>query len=84
MSLHRSLKTKPSGLNQHRNVLTRNERIEYLAERGEFKLDGDSPFGLVKIGNRKAQAKKKVKEASEEGGDVAAIEGADAATSDES
>ena len=84
MSLHRSLKTKPSGLNQHRNVLTRNERIEHLAERGEFELDGDSPFGLVKVGNRKVQAKKKVKEDVRRGWHCHAAEGAEAASSEES
>ena len=62
MSIHRSLKTKPAGLNQHRNVLKRDERIAHLAERGEFDDTSDSPFGLVKVGNRKVVTKKKVKE----------------------
>ena len=39
MSLHRSLKTKPAGLNQHRNVLTRAERIEMLEGEDRFDLD---------------------------------------------
>ncbi len=68
MSIHRSLKTKPAGLNQHRNVLKRNERIAHLAERGEFDDSSDSPFGLVKVGNRKIVAKKKVKEAKTDDG----------------
>ncbi len=67
MSIHRSLKTKPSGLNQHRNVLTRDERIALLAQQGEFDDSSDSPFGLLKVGNRKMVAKKKVKEAKPEG-----------------
>ena len=58
MSLHRSLKTKPAGLNQHRTVLTRDERISQLIERGEFDDSDDSPFGLVKVGNRKVVTKK--------------------------
>ncbi len=76
MSLHRSLKTKPAGLNRHRNVLTRHERIELLAEKGGFE-DGDSPFGLVKVGSRKAVTKKKKKE--EDGGEET-IDGTEAAT----
>tara|TARA_B100001059_G_scaffold227720_1_gene257916 strand:+ start:4124 stop:4357 length:234 start_codon:yes stop_codon:yes gene_type:complete len=72
MSLHRSLKTKPSGLNQHRNVLTRIERITQLAENGDFEMKGDSPFGLVKVGSRKVVTKKKVKEKTEDGAAEAA------------
>jgi len=63
MSLHRSLKTKPAGLNQHRNVLKRNERVAHLAERGEFDLESDSPIGLVKVGNRQTVTKKAKKAA---------------------
>ena len=66
MSLHRSLKTKPAGLNQHRNVLRRSERIEKLAELGGFDAESDSPFGLVKVGNRKMVAKKKTKAKSDD------------------
>ncbi|MCH2138538.1 MAG: small basic protein [Phycisphaerales bacterium] len=65
MSLHRSLKTKPAGLNQHRNVLKRHERIAKLSERGEFD-DGDSPLGIVKVRNIKIVTKKKKKAAGEE------------------
>ena len=61
MSLHRSLKTKPIGLNQHRNVLNRHERIAKLTEQGRFE-DGDSPLGIVKVGSRKIVTKKKQKE----------------------
>ena len=49
MSLHRSLKTKPAALNQHRNVLTRTERIVRLTEEGRFHAGDDSPMGLVKV-----------------------------------
>ncbi len=66
MSLHRSLKTKPAGLNQHRNVLTRTERIARLTERGEFDPDSDSPMGIVKVGNRSTVVKKVKKKAADE------------------
>jgi small basic protein (TIGR04137 family) len=74
MSLHRSLKTKPSALNQHRNVLTRTERIAKLTDDGKFSPDGNSPLGLPKVANRQTVAAKK-KKAKEEG----AEEGAEAA-----
>jgi small basic protein (TIGR04137 family) len=64
MSLHRSLKTKPIGLNQHRNVLTRHERIAKLTELGIFE-EGDSPLGIVKVASRKIVTKKKQKEEDE-------------------
>ncbi|MFK7961254.1 MAG: small basic protein [Phycisphaerales bacterium] len=66
MSLHRSLKTKPSALNQHRNVLTRAERVARLEDAGQFDLAKDSPLGLVKVANRKAVVKKKVRKKDEE------------------
>ena len=61
MSLHRSLKTKPAALNQHRNVLTRPERIARLAEEDKFVNGENSPIGLPKVGNRQVVAKKKKK-----------------------
>jgi len=67
MSLHRSLKTKPSALNQHRNVLTRGERIGKLTETEKFKLGTNSPFGLVKVANRMVIAAKKAKKEAVEG-----------------
>ena len=77
MSLHRSLKTKPSALNQHRNVLTRGERIGRLTETEKFKLGTNSPLGLVKVANRLVVAAKKPKKESVEG--EAGAEGAAAA-----
>ena len=64
MSLHRSLKTKPAGLDQHRNVLTRAERIEKLTSMDKFNDSSDSPIGLPKVGSRKMKlsGKKKSKE----------------------
>lgn len=52
MSIDRSLKTA-GNLARHRNVLTRDERIAKLAERGEFDAKTDDPIGLPKVGNRK-------------------------------
>lgn len=66
MSLHRSLKTKPGALNEHRNVLTRAERIARLLEQGRFQPDRDSPLGLVKVANRSVTTGKKKKAAKEE------------------
>ena len=65
MSLHRSLKTKPAALNQHRNVLTRAERIERLAHRDAFDPEKDSPLGLVKVASRKVVTGKKKKKEEE-------------------
>ena len=62
MSLHRSLKTKPAALNQHRNVLTRAERIERLGRVGRFTENEDSPLHLLKVANRQVVTKKKKKE----------------------
>lgn len=70
MSLHRSLKTKPSALNQHRNVLTRAERIERLSDSNRFDPEANSPLGLVKVGNRQVVTGKKKKTAKEEEGDA--------------
>lgn len=73
MSLHRSLKTKPAALNQHRNVLTRAERIEKLTHDEAFNPEEDSPIGLVKVANRQVVTKKKKKEqkADEDGAEEA-------------
>ena len=62
MSMHRSLKTKPAALNQHRNVLTRAERIVRLTETGSFTDGEDSPIGLPKVANRQIVTKKKAEE----------------------
>ena len=59
MSLHRSLKTTAGALNQHRNVLTRAERIQKLTEQDRFRPGDDSPLGLVKVANRAVAKKKK-------------------------
>ena len=59
MSMHRSLKTTPGALNEHRNVLTRAERIAHLQERDRFTPGQDSPLALPKIANRQTGKKKK-------------------------
>ncbi len=66
MSLHRSLKTKPGALNQHRNVLTRAERIARLTAQNRFDPDEASPLGLAKVINRAVATGKKMKAATEE------------------
>ena len=75
MSLHSSLKVKSGALRQHRNVLTRAERVEFLTSKDRFDAGSDSPMGLVKVANRKVAAAKKkpTKAAGEEG----AAEGGD-------
>ncbi|MEY4535329.1 MAG: small basic protein [Phycisphaerales bacterium] len=68
MSIHPSLKTKSGALAQHRNVLTRTERIAKLTAEERFSTDKNSALGLVKVRSIKAAAgKKKAKE-----GDAAA------------
>jgi small basic protein (TIGR04137 family) len=74
MSLHRSLRTKPTALNQHRNVLTRAERIERLKNQERFKDEENSPLGLVKVANRQMVTAKKEKAPKAEG-DAAATPG---------
>lgn len=59
MSLHSSLKVKSGALRQHRNVLTRAERVEYLKSKEQFEVGDDSPIGMVKVANRKVAAAKK-------------------------
>lgn len=79
MSIHRSLKTQPSALNQHRNVLTRNERIVFLTDKDRFTPGEDSPMGLPKVISRKpAAAKKKKAEETEEGAEAGAVEAPEA------
>lgn len=67
MSLHRSLKTTAGALNQHRNVLTRAERIERLKEQNRFTDGEDSPLGLTKVANRAVAKKKKAAKQEEAG-----------------
>jgi len=67
MSLDRSLKSANS-LVRHRNVLTRGERLDKLAEAEKWN-DSKSVFGLPKVAHRKMAIAKAVKEeAAAEGG----------------
>jgi small basic protein (TIGR04137 family) len=61
MSIHSSLKTKSGALNQHRNVLTRNERVAKLTESERFAAGKNSPLGLPKVLSIKVTAGKKPK-----------------------
>ena len=60
MSIDRSLKIK-GALTRHRNVLSRNERIEILREEDRWE-DGDDVTGLPKVGHRKVSSGGKHKE----------------------
>ncbi|MEE9129257.1 MAG: small basic protein [Phycisphaerales bacterium] len=66
MSLHQSLKTEPGALNEHRNVLTRAERITRLLEQDRFRVNDDSPLSLPKVANRAVSTGKKKKAAAAE------------------
>jgi len=70
MSIDRSLKSKDS-LARHRNVLTRPERLEKLAEEDRWQ-EGDSVLALPKVVHRKAIVAKKAKAAEKEGEAAAA------------
>ena len=61
MSIHSSLKTKSGALNQHRNVLTRDERIAKLSAADRFNAGKNSPLGLPKVLSIKVAAGKKPK-----------------------
>jgi len=69
MSIHRSLKSKSGALSQHRNVLTRAERIAKLSEVEKFDPEKNSALGIVKVRSIKVSAgKKPSKKAGEEAG----------------
>ena len=77
MSLDRSLRGA-SSLVRHRNVLTRAERLDRLAE--QDKWDASKPvLGLPKVGNRKLTLAKEAKEETAEGAAAPAAGGAKAA-----
>ncbi len=62
MSIDPSLKTA-SGLNRHRNVLTRAERVAKLLDKNQFDMNAGDPLGLPKVGNRKVVTGGKSKKA---------------------
>ena len=61
MGIHSSLKTKSGALNQHRNVLTRKERVATLTASEQFVSGKNSPLGLPKVLSIKVVAGKKPK-----------------------
>jgi len=72
MSIDSSLKSG-GALTQHRNVLTRAERVAKLMGRGKFDPETGNPIGMPKVGNRKVKAAgKKKKKDEEEGAEGAA------------
>lgn len=73
MSLDKSLRSH-GALARHRNVLSRAERIEKLADEEKWQ-DGTSVFGLPKVVHRKVQTKK-IKALVAEGEAVPGAEGA--------
>ena len=64
MSIDRSLKSRHA-LSRHRNVLTRGEQLEILADEGKWDENTQSIFGLPKVAHRKSTAGKKDKKAKE-------------------
>ena len=60
MSIDQTLKAG-SRLSRSRNVMTRDERIAKMMERGTFSPEEDTPFGLPKTRVAKAAAGKKKK-----------------------
>ena len=83
MSMDKSLKTS-GALSKHRNVLKRAERIEKLQEEERWQED-QSPFGLIKVANRKVTVggnEKKKKEGTEGEGDAEAATPAEGAATD--
>lgn len=70
MSIHSSLKQKSGALNQHRNVLTRAERVAKLTELEKFDSAKNTALGLPKVRSIKAAVAKKPKK------EAAAAEGA--------
>ena len=77
MSIHRSLATAGK-LKRHRNVLTRSERLDILKKDERWK-EGQSIFGLPKVRNIMAKAKKKEKEAADAAAPAAGAAAAGAA-----
>jgi small basic protein (TIGR04137 family) len=63
MSIDRSLKIK-GALSRHRNVLSRDERIEQLKDEEQW-TEGNSVLGLPKVAHRKSRAGRKEKAAAE-------------------
>jgi len=65
MSIHRSLVSK-NRLVRRRNVLTRDERVGRLTDKGKLEEE-DSVYGLPKVKVRKVRKRVKAKKKKEEG-----------------
>lgn len=65
MSIHSSLRCK-SNSTGHRNVLTREERLQKLTEEGRWNPEEDSLLGVPKVRSIKVIMKKKKKKKDEE------------------
>lgn len=78
MSIDRSLKSR-SALSRHRNVLTRDERLDILEDDGKWSEEANTLLGLPKVSHRKIAVGKKVKKQKDEEG-TEATETAAAAT----
>jgi small basic protein (TIGR04137 family) len=72
MSIHRSLKSASGALQQHRNVLTRAERITTLTATDRFDPAKGCALGLPKVRSIKVSTGKKVKKTEEAGAAAAA------------
>lgn len=84
MSLDKGLKAR-NALARHRNVLTRDERVEALKDVDKWE-EGQSVLGLPKVAHRKAAAKKgksAAQEAAEGAEGAEAAEGAEGETAEE-
>lgn len=77
MTIDKSLRVR-RGLIRSRNVLTRAERLQKLAETDRWK-QGDTPFGLPKVRVQRMIIKKKKKKKEEEEGEETAGEAAEGA-----
>ena len=80
MTMDKSLRVR-RGMLRSRSVLSRAERLAQLKESERWK-EGDSPFGLPKVGVFKLAIKKKKKKKEEEGAEGAAAPAADAKKAD--
>lgn len=73
MSIHRSFRSA-NRLEKHRNVLSRQERIDKLGAFQKWDKDSDSIFGLPKVKNIKPKSRKKEKAEEEEAEAAATVE----------
>jgi len=72
VSIHRSFRSA-NRLEKHRNVLSKQERIEKLESLQKWDSNSDSIFGIPKVKNIKPKSRKKEK--AEEEPEAAAVAG---------